>query len=513
MLFPNVTRLVLRTGSDATYYYFDKFAKVANVEFKVCDGRSPEELTEMMNYLAPLVSENNVKMIRIVVELASFFPLNYEPELYFKVMNFLRSADVSTEISIGSMTSIFCYHISSSCEYLKELSFEGVILDNYLDPQPPAIVAELLNRCHSLRKLKFSNPTCYQSADCLYLKLESLEELEIGGFAFDISGCPNLKKLIFSSPRASDYGSTLKYLQNSGITELAIKSLSQFSSEEEVQKKDGSSLELMIPPSVLKLTLVSEEQKVPHQNFLPYTVLLPQALESLIITDLHVILPNIHEMTWLEKFHFSCRDYSYFCLIISRLPSTVKELEVTHIIIKNILMFPDPPTEKFSLAHLSKLECLSFSGYGFLHQLKDLPDSVGSLRIKLSLGYTLGREDYCNFDATINFKVGVTHNNFFEQFCFKIFLKGKRRRIMELKLYELFLKQLEDATFRTRLDTFVYCHDDIPDSVNTCQFIRGSGESSLTIHHYTPTPTKRMIDAGVVRMPLTKRYNYVQISK
>ncbi|GME78714.1 unnamed protein product [Ambrosiozyma monospora] len=178
-------------------------------------------------------------------------------------------------------------------------------------------------------------------------------------------------------------------------------------------------------------------------------------------------------------------------------------------------MFPDPPAEKFSLGYLSKLELLSFNGYGFLHQLKDLPDSVRTLKIKLSLRSTLGREDYTNFDATIDLRDGVKvpHNNLFEQFRFRIFLQGKRRRIMELKLDEPFLQQIENSTFRTRLDTLVYCLDDIPDSVKTCQFITGSGESRITVHHYTPTPTERMIDCGVLKIPLTKKYNYVQISK
>ncbi|GME72105.1 unnamed protein product [Ambrosiozyma monospora] len=179
-------------------------------------------------------------------------------------------------------------------------------------------------------------------------------------------------------------------------------------------------------------------------------------------------------------------------------------------------MFPDPPTEKFSLGHLSKLELLSFNGYGFLHQLTYLPDSVQTSKIKLSLRSTLGREDYTNFDATIDLRDGVKvpHNNLFEQFRFRVILTGKRRkRVMELKLDEPFLEQIENSTFRTHLDTLVYCLDDIPDSVKTCQFITGSGESHITVHHYTPTSTERMFHSGVLKMPLTKKYNYVQMSK
>ncbi|GME78713.1 unnamed protein product [Ambrosiozyma monospora] len=237
VLFPKVARLVLRTGPCAEYAFFDKFTNVANIEFEVCDGRSPNELQELMTNLTPLLSKNNGETIRVDVQLASYTALVYEPELYAKVMNLLRNAHVSTEIKIGSKTCIYGYHISSSCENLRELSFDQAVLDQNIDYTRLTTVAELLNKCHSLRKLKFTSRIHYLPTDCLYLKLASLEELEIGKFPFDVGECPNLKKLIFSSSKASDYGSTLKYLQNSGVTELVIKEINQYLNEEELQKK------------------------------------------------------------------------------------------------------------------------------------------------------------------------------------------------------------------------------------------------------------------------------------
>ncbi|GME92499.1 unnamed protein product [Ambrosiozyma monospora] len=223
----------------------------------------------------------------------------------------------------------------------------------------------------------------------LVLKLVSLEELDVRGFPFRIRGCPNLKKLTFSAFYTSNLYLALKYLQQLSIAELEINEIEQFLEDE--LEADKKTLELIIPSSVQRLTLISVKDEESFNSLLPYVVLLPPILESLVIKDLGVVLSNIHELIWLEKIHLSCQNYSYFFPIISRLPSTVKELEVTHIIGDDILTFPDPPKEKVCLSHLLKLESLAFSGYGFLFQFTDLPKTTESLKFKISLGYTFRR--------------------------------------------------------------------------------------------------------------------------
>ncbi|GME72106.1 unnamed protein product [Ambrosiozyma monospora] len=153
LLFPKMTRFVFRTGGCGSYHFYEKFTKVANIELELAYGKKHGNIQDVMKKITPLLSRDIMKMILVDIQLASlasFSKLLYEPELYSNVVDSLRNVNVPTEVKINSKTCIYDYHLTSSFQYLKELSFEEGVFENCIDFLRLVTVAEILNYCHSL---------------------------------------------------------------------------------------------------------------------------------------------------------------------------------------------------------------------------------------------------------------------------------------------------------------------------------------------------------------------------